>query len=216
MGGGRSLKGCYITPVGSFKDWTAPKISQWINHSGGISNTSISHNTTHLVVRTEAWKAYVAATENGKEPVGQAAIVQQGMKLKEDGKDIKIVSFDWLEDSLRNKTKKPETTFLWEKLEKADATPRKKAAKDVEPRGHTSLLKEVFQKSTDEYVTKQEKAKLDKEIERRERAAKEMEKALKNQEREEEEKKKAEKRLKNAASFKNGVKKARNEIFSGG
>ncbi len=45
-------------------------------------------------------------------------------------KDVKIVSYDWLEDSLLAKSNKRETPYLWTTLSKAEAT-RKAQKKTV-------------------------------------------------------------------------------------
>ncbi len=63
-------------------------------------------------------------------------------------KDVKIVSYDWLEDSLLAKYNKRETPYLWTTLSKAEATKKaqKKAAvaKIVKKEGVCSNCRHPF------------------------------------------------------------------------
>ena len=78
------------------------------------------------------------------------------VKAAKRNTDIKIVTFDWLEDSLQNSTHKREKPYLWKTIDKAKlkeknerrAKERKQAKHDGEPNKHhiqpftpTSILK---------------------------------------------------------------------------
>lgn len=201
---GRILLKCWITPVGTYKSWTANQLGNWIGNNGGHLQSKITDDTTHLVVHDKAWKS-------------QAILVKQALALnKEEGRDIKIVSYDWLEDSFNNKSKKREGPYLWEKLDKLNVVKQKKAAKDAAkvtegPKDHVGLMAEMFDDATKDFVDEKTKRQLERSAEdqrRREREDKEEEKREKAEARKEE-------REKQAKAFGKGAKKARNEIFSG-
>lgn len=212
MGGRtRIFAKCYITNVGYYQEWTPNNISTRVNSNGGHYQQKISNETTHLVVTPKAWKA-------------QGTVVKHALELNRDsGRDIKIVSFDWLDDSWNNENRKNETPYQWEKLDpkskdpKGNDEPKKvqkangKQTKEVEgPKSYVGMMAEVFQESTDKFVDATEKKRIEKQIESARRVRAEMEK----EEREERELKDKEKE-KTAATFQKGAKKARNDIFSG-
>ena len=193
---------CYITPVGTYKDWTPSILYKWISNAGGHLESKITDQTTHLVVHDKAWK-------------NMAEMVKKGLQLnKEEGRDIKIVSYDWLEDSICNKTRKKEGPYRWEKLDRArlEREDRKGKGKAVEgPKGHVGLMAEVFQESTEMFVDEKDRRRMERLAEEQRRVRREME-AEEKREREEARK---EERRKQAKLFGKGAKKARNEIFSG-
>ena len=112
-----------------------------------------------------------------------------------------------------NKTKKKEGPYLWEKLDaslhKRDAAQKRaeKANKPKEPKSHVGMLKEVFDESTEKFVSEKERKRVDRQIEEEVRARKAIE--------EEEKMERHAERRKKAELFGRGAKKARNEIFTG-
>jgi hypothetical protein len=199
MGRGRALLKCNITIAGQYREYGYSKLNGWISNLGGNTSTSVTTSTTHLVATEKAWRRKDAAVKNA-------------LRLNKEGEaDIKIVSFDWLEDSVNNKTKKREGPYLWEIF---DATLTKRdAAKACEQKtkrrkDHVGMMAEVFEESTKDYVDPKEAREFERHIEKEKRVQAAMKDEKKRLEKEQ-------KRLKHAERFKRGVKKARNEIFSG-
>ena len=199
MGRGRALLKCKIVVAGQYREYPNAKVSGWISNLGGDASTSVSTSTTHVVATEKAWKRKDLAVKNA-------------LRLNKQGEaDIKIVSFDWLEDSVNNKTKKREGPYLWEKLDativKQDAAKARQEKAKKSKKGHVGMMAEVFEDSTKDYVDPKEAREIDRQIEEEKRvqAAMEEEKRLE----------KEAKRLKHAERFQKGAKKALNEIFSG-
>ncbi|OQD78485.1 hypothetical protein PENDEC_c001G02071 [Penicillium decumbens] len=96
---GKTFEKVHVRVLGSLKD--ADKIPGWVKANGGKYHRSFNSQVTHLIVTDEVY------LQNGEEIE----------KAKKSGK-VKIVSFDWLEDSLlsRSKRPKPEQPFLWSTL----------------------------------------------------------------------------------------------------
>ncbi|KAJ5975730.1 hypothetical protein N7481_009437 [Penicillium waksmanii] len=96
---GKTFEKIRLCSVGKLQD--ADKIPQWVRANGGDYTKSIDSRTTHLVTTKEAYKQNVEAVKEAKSL-----------------KNVKIVSFDWLEDSLLSKTRRPlkETPYLWTNL----------------------------------------------------------------------------------------------------
>ncbi|KAJ5126978.1 hypothetical protein N7448_007757 [Penicillium atrosanguineum] len=109
---GKPFEKIQVRVIGSFED--SDKVSGWMKANGGKYHRSFNSQVTHLIVSEEVY------LKNGEEVD----------KAKRSGK-VKIVSFDWLEDSLlsRSKRPKPEQPFLWSTLLRKDAK-GKKTTKD--------------------------------------------------------------------------------------
>ncbi|OJJ49922.1 hypothetical protein ASPZODRAFT_22632 [Penicilliopsis zonata CBS 506.65] len=109
---GKPFSQITASSVGSFGD-NGDKIPQWIRANGGFYSRDISEGTTHLIATKEAFKRNVEA-------------VQQAKQHK-----VKIVSYEWLEDSLLSKSRRPkrEGPYLLEKILKM--TEKKKRAGKV-------------------------------------------------------------------------------------
>lgn len=91
-----------IALTGDFgKTSTHEAIKRWIQHHGGKFATEINQETTHLICTVEHWKRKVVA-------------VKQAIRHK----GVKIVTYDWLEDCLHQKTHKRETPYLLETVVK--------------------------------------------------------------------------------------------------
>jgi hypothetical protein len=202
MGRGRALLKCKIAVAGQYREYPYAKVSGWIANLGGSASTNADKTTTHVVATEKAWKRKDQA-------------VAIALKLIEQGEaDIKIVSFDWLEDSVNNKTKKREGPYLWTKLDgtvaKQDAA-RAREEKAKKAKGNVGMMTEVFQESTEKYVDPRQAKEVEKQI-KQDRKARE---ALAEEERREKEERKEEERRKKAETFGRGAKKARNDIFTG-
>lgn len=173
-------------------------VSGCIAAAGGSYESHVTDRTTHVVASEKAWKR-------------KDANVAKALDLNANGgRDIKIVSFDWLEDTATNKSRKKEGPYLWEKLDaslqKRDAAHRREE-KAKEPKSHVGMLKEVFDESTEKYVDERTRKKLDKQLELQKRAEQEVD--------EEEAKRERREAKKKAEAFGKGAKKARNELFTG-
>lgn len=199
MGRGRALLKCNIAIAGQYREYGYDKVSGWIHNLGGSATRTVTKATTHIVATEKAWKRKDAAVATAQQ------LNEQG------GVEIKIVSFDWLEDSVNNKTKKREGPYLWTKLDgtvaKQEAA-RARQEKAKKAKSHVGMMAEVLQEGTEQYVDPRQEKATRKQIEREERARKQLEEEGKAEKREEEIKKKAE-------AFKHGAKKARNDIFTG-
>nr|XP_001392721.2 brct domain protein [Aspergillus niger CBS 513.88] len=93
---GKTFKKIYASSFGKF-DGNSDKIPQWIRANGGQYSKDISKEITHLITTKEAFKDNVEAVRKAKQL-----------------RTIKIVSYDWLEDSLLSKNRRPkrETEYL--------------------------------------------------------------------------------------------------------
>ncbi|WEW55907.1 anthranilate synthase / indole-3-glycerol phosphate synthase [Emydomyces testavorans] len=110
----------------------ADKIKQWVEANGGIYSKQLTLDVTHLIT-TEA--AFRKAVPEGKGPLSIPLPANYGYRKLRRTQcvqlNLKIVSIDWLEDSLLSKTKRPkrEGPYLWSrkiKSEKKEALDEKK------------------------------------------------------------------------------------------
>lgn len=205
-----ALKKCHIVALGQWKpNWPQQKVTTWVEEAGGkISfQPRLTDETTHVVILEKIWRE-------------QGDFVKKVLAVKEDDdRDIDIVNYDWLHDSLQAHSKKRESPYSFERMQKnLDDAARKvhkekaKIAKALEPRSGAGLMAQVYTDSTDPFVSEVEKA-------RAERQAEEIVRV--RQENKIEAKLIADKlRERNnitelAAVFRRGVSKARNELLSG-
>ncbi|OIW34020.1 hypothetical protein CONLIGDRAFT_205965 [Coniochaeta ligniaria NRRL 30616] len=72
--------------------WTDVNITRWVSRRGGVYNSEITEQTTHLICTVEEYKA-------------KSLRVKQAAKLGQ--KQCKIVTLDWLEDCLFRDKKLP-------------------------------------------------------------------------------------------------------------
>ena len=159
----KPLAGCNIAVAGQYKDYPASKVGGWITGVGGRVEAKISKTTTHLVASGRAWER-------------QDALIKAALKLNLDADEacVKIVSFDWLEDCLVNKSKKREGPYLWEKLDSSSkkkvasaGAGRKKKGNEDGARNEAGMLVEVLEGGTESYVDPREKKRIDRQIEPR-------------------------------------------------
>ncbi|KAK5172453.1 hypothetical protein LTR04_003951 [Oleoguttula sp. CCFEE 6159] len=114
------LKKDKIAITGDFGSARTPDaIKRWIELNGGTYTTSITSDTSHLICSKAHWGKQVAAVKK--------ALCHN---------DIKIVSYDWLEDTLHSRSHKRETAYLWKVLDRTAL--KKRAAKE---RAERSALK---------------------------------------------------------------------------
>ncbi len=117
------LKRFTIAVTGNFGETrTHDKMKQWIEANGGTFAPKISVEVTHLVCSKEHFKKSVTIgmVVTGSQEIHAhdcALAVQQARKLK----DLKIVSFDWLEDSLMKGSPKQEGPYLMNRQVKVAA-----------------------------------------------------------------------------------------------
>ncbi|PLB36414.1 BRCT domain protein [Aspergillus candidus] len=92
------------------------KIPQWIKANGGQYSKSVVEGVTHLISTVEAYKKDVEAVRMAKQL-----------------QTVKIVSYDWLSDSLLSKTRKPkaEKQYLLENVVKEEKKGKSQVKKGV-------------------------------------------------------------------------------------
>ncbi|KZF19658.1 hypothetical protein L228DRAFT_250720 [Xylona heveae TC161] len=94
------LKRCTIAISGEFGPGRSNEnIKRWIKNNGGTLASGITEDVTHVVCSEMHYKR-------------KTGIVQKAQVSKK----IKIVSFDWLEDTLRRRSPRREGPYLWKNL----------------------------------------------------------------------------------------------------
>ena len=123
------LKACTVAVLlekGSKLD--ARQIQNWVEANGGTFSASVNDKITHLICTPEHYK-------NSKAIICESLLIQSRVSTKHDTavkqtdrfRSLKIVQYDWLEDSLHKKSKQGVRPYLLEKpAEKKD---RKRKAK---------------------------------------------------------------------------------------
>ncbi|GAB7365582.1 hypothetical protein MBLNU230_g6653t1 [Neophaeotheca triangularis] len=108
MGNKKPLSKCHITLEGAFNNasYTPDNILKWVTRQHGHLLPKFTEETTHLVASREAWKA-------------KKGNVRAALEAKKHGQKVMIVSYDWLDDSLKGSSKKKEGPYLWETLDGA-------------------------------------------------------------------------------------------------
>ncbi|KAL2827622.1 hypothetical protein BDW59DRAFT_160259 [Aspergillus cavernicola] len=114
---GKTFRNIYASSIGNFEENTS-KIPQWITANGGTYSKNITNEITHLIATREAFKQYVSAVDEAKK-IGT----------------VKIVSYDWLVDSLLSKGRMPLAAkpYLWGNIlkeEKQKSQVKKSQAKE--------------------------------------------------------------------------------------
>lgn len=98
----------------------AEKVRQWVEANGGRLSKHVDRNVTHLITTKDAFRKRVAygifdlLSKICPPPLNSkwlVFIVREARRIKK----IKIVSIDWLEDSLLSKDRRPkrEGPYLW-------------------------------------------------------------------------------------------------------
>ncbi|KAJ5618907.1 hypothetical protein N7510_002891 [Penicillium lagena] len=112
---GKTFEGIHACSIGRFKDGNGEKIPQWIRSNGGQYSREMHTGVTHLITTKEAF-------------LKDASAVLEAKGLKK----VKIVSFDWLEDSLLSKSRRPkhEGPYLLENILRAEKIQKGKRKAD--------------------------------------------------------------------------------------
>ncbi|KAI9859912.1 MAG: hypothetical protein M1830_006247, partial [Pleopsidium flavum] len=108
------------------------KMREWIEANGGTFARQIDGNVTHLVCSLEDWK---------KAP----KVVKQALKIKA----LKIVTFDWFEDSLMQHSPKREGEYLLKRVIKK--AQKIKARKKTQAKRVIKEGAEAFEKGCKEF-----------------------------------------------------------------
>lgn len=130
---GNGFKNVKASFVGSHKD--SDKIPQWLKAHGGAFSKEIDDSVTHLIATESAMENNVAGTSPNQPSIHlkQAAdnpnddAVEKARSLK-----IKIVTYDWLEDSLMSKGSRPkrEGPYLWDHILRERGDDKYRVTKD--------------------------------------------------------------------------------------
>ncbi|KAF2432708.1 hypothetical protein EJ08DRAFT_695107 [Tothia fuscella] len=122
------LKKDAIAIIGDFgQSRSAENMKRWIEANGGRYATKIEEGVTHLICTKEAWAKHTASVEKAKKIKG-----------------LKIVTYDWLEDSLNAKSHRREKEYLLTTVEKAD----KKLKQERKKKERSALKKDVREFNT--------------------------------------------------------------------
>lgn len=198
----KALSGCTISLFGRSPAWDndkQKKVPQWLANLSGKFTQSFSDSTTHLVVSRKRWR---------EEP--RPAPLQKALDEKAKGRDLKIVTFDWLEDCLTLQSRKREAPYEWEKRDAEDAKLTAKAAKATQKgtaKSVPGIMSEMFHESTEQYVDPEDRAKMERQLEKEREISKAKELEAKED--------RIRRQKEQAKIFARGAKKARNEALSG-
>lgn len=126
----KALKDCVIVTAGTGEhDWTNQMLSNWIKEASGSFERTLTDSTTHFVPTKKLWDM-------------AGPLVTDAIQRRQNGQNIKIVSQDWLNESLQDKSKKKEKLY---KL----PMPGSNGKEDAGPRSHGGLLKELYLENTE-------------------------------------------------------------------
>ncbi|KAM0110180.1 hypothetical protein ACP6JB_004282 [Aspergillus fumigatus] len=132
---GKTFKNIHACAIGRFPV-NGDKIPQWILAHGGTFSKDVTEDVTHLITtretfakNVEAGMAPIIPVCNRDYAVTKVAVgaVQKAKRLE----TVKIVTYDWLEDSLQSKTRKPkpEGAYLLAKDPNNEKKKQRRAAK---------------------------------------------------------------------------------------
>ncbi|KAL9088588.1 MAG: hypothetical protein Q9165_006108 [Trypethelium subeluteriae] len=130
------LKNLVVAATGNFgSDKPHDKIKQWVEYSGGTFSAVVDAQTTHLVASKDHWKKRVTMVR----------------KAIHKGDRIKIVNFDWLEDTTRGGRKKAEADYSWgkaEQLKRKELLEKRRKEAQLKQDGRKADNHHVYQDST--------------------------------------------------------------------
>ncbi|KAJ5301363.1 hypothetical protein PENANT_c023G04818 [Penicillium antarcticum] len=108
---GKTFANIHASMTGKFEGGVGEKIPQWIRANGGVFSRDVNPRVTHLITTEEAFKQNVDSVDNAH-------------KL-----GIKVVTYDWLDDSLLSLTRRPkgEGPYLLKNIVKVAEKKAKKA-----------------------------------------------------------------------------------------
>lgn len=201
----KALAGCTVSVLGRNPAWNNDqhkKITQWLSHLSGRFSSQYEASVTHFIVSKKRW-----AEDPKPKPVRDAL----------DKGDVKIVTFEWLEDCLTSQSKKREAPYEWVNIDvqaaKLSAKGRKAAEKAATRAEHgkakslPGIMSEVFHESTEQFVDPQQKEKLEQNLERERQERKEREMREKEET--------IRRRKEQAHLFGAGAKKAKSILLTG-
>lgn len=200
-----ALKKCNIVAIHpnealKKQGWSRDQLKNWVAQMGGTLQAKLDEETTHIVCDRAEWDA-------------KGVTIQAALNATADDQDIKIVSADWLIETLTTKKKAREGKFRWEKI-LGTLKPGGSSNGVDDGGGVKNATKQVFEEYTEQFVDPREKKQL--ELEAAEIAA--ARKRVENEEKRKKERERAEearKRKETAALVRRGAKKSRSEIFGG-
>ncbi|KAF2203226.1 hypothetical protein GQ43DRAFT_470178 [Delitschia confertaspora ATCC 74209] len=106
------LKNFTITTTGDLgRGKSSDNLRKWVEANGGRWLPNVTKDTTHLITSKESWRKGCAAVEKAKEV------------------NAYIVNFDWLEDTLQSRRKKPEKKYRMDVVENGKKKERKTVKK---------------------------------------------------------------------------------------
>ena len=117
----KKLQGVRIAVTGDFGSGRSHEdMQRWTMNNGGTFSKEVDKAVTHLVSTFEDFEAKcckglrlpLVVSSLGGQLTGGCVAVKQALKLG----SIKIVSYDWLEDSLQGKSPKREKRYLLSQL----------------------------------------------------------------------------------------------------
>ena len=126
---GRTFAKVVLCSTNDFPQHKNDKIKRWVENNGGTFTTEMTPKVTHLIASTKAWKRY--------HPLGlshlvlyQCQLTHPVVKVARHMKTVEVVKFEWLEESLLTKSRRPLKTedYMWrkrslEKVPKVEAKP---------------------------------------------------------------------------------------------
>lgn len=204
-----------VFPLSSLgPNFTKDKVAGWLKAAGSNLQPAFDDDTTHVVCEEKAWRNEVMAVQRAKEKNAE----------KGNGKDgVKIVSPNWLDDTLREQRKFKEGAYLWEKLDKGGAGLGTMTGKSGEtaggdeeeqgPRSIPGLMGEVFNEATESYLSERDRIRLEVEAETTERIRRERE-AEEKQRQEHLRRIEADKKRAEQVERRRAARKGRNEVFT--
>lgn len=192
------------------ENFTAQNIKKWIEGAGGHAylKEKLTEQTTHVVINEKTWLA-------------QGPFIQEILRAErketseQQGRAIHIVSFNWLDDTVRGRKKLGESNFKWKKLApvRTDAEREQQAGEEKQPGNTQGLMAQAFLDSTDTFVGRAERKRIEK---RKRQEAEDQADILKEEQQQFQDLRKRMSVPEQAAVFHKGAKRGRCEILSGG
>ncbi|GIK04583.1 hypothetical protein Aspvir_008666 [Aspergillus viridinutans] len=123
---GKTFKNIHACAIGRFPV-NGDKIPQWIRAHGGTFSKDVTEDVTHLITTKDTFEKNVEAAETTHFTKVADGTVQKAKLLE----TVKIVTYDWLEDSLQSKTRKPqpEGAYLLANVSNKEKKKQRRAAK---------------------------------------------------------------------------------------
>ena len=115
------LKNYVVTATGDLGEArNHANLRKWVEANGGKWASSVTKDCTHLICSKDHWKRQVAAGQSkGASNLSPAYDANRlAVRAARKNKQVKIVTYDWLEDSLQKQSRKHEGPSLWKNKEK--------------------------------------------------------------------------------------------------